>query len=33
MRPVAVVVVDVDAEQMVELAPADDQDPVEAVAS
>jgi len=33
MRPVAVVVVDVDAEHLLELSPTDDQDPVEAVAS
>ena len=33
MRPVAVVVVDVDAEHLLELSPADDQDPVEAVAA
>ena len=33
MRPMAVVVVDVDAEHLLELSPADDQDPVEAVAA
>ena len=33
MRPVSVVVVDVDAEHLLELSPTDDQDPVEAVAS
>jgi hypothetical protein len=33
MRPVAVVMVDVDTEHVVELSPTDDQDPVEAVAS
>ena len=33
MRPVAVVMVDVDAEHLLELSPADDQDPVEAVAA
>jgi hypothetical protein len=33
MRPMAVVVVDVDAEQLLKLSPADDQDPVEAVAA
>jgi hypothetical protein len=32
MRPVAVVMVDVDAEHLLELSSADDQDPVEAVA-
>ena len=32
MRPVAVVVVDIDTEYLLELSPADDQDPVEAVA-
>ena len=33
MRPVAVVVVDVDAKDALELAAVDDQDPVEALAS
>src|SRR6266542_1801048 len=33
MRPMAVVVVDVDAEHLLKLSPADDQDPVEAVAA
>src|ERR1700730_18822451 len=33
MRPMAVVVVDVDAEHVLKLSPADDQDPVEAVAA
>src|SRR5713226_9015784 len=33
MRPMTVVVVDVDAEHLLELSPADDQDPVEAVAA
>ena|SRR5438552_18262862 len=33
MGPMAVVVVDVDAENLLKLSPADDQDPVEAVAA
>jgi hypothetical protein len=33
MRPVAVVIVDVDAEHLLEVSPADDQDPVEAFAA
>src|SRR5213080_1507252 len=33
MRPMAVVMVDVDAEHLLELSPADDQDPVEALAA
>jgi hypothetical protein len=33
MRPVAVVVVDVDAEHLLKLSPADDRDPVEAFAA
>jgi hypothetical protein len=32
MRPMAVVMVDIDTEHLLELSPADDQDPVEAVA-
>jgi hypothetical protein len=32
MRPVTAVMVDIDAEHVLELSPADDQDPVEAVA-
>src|SRR5438034_9648075 len=31
MRPMAVVMVDIDAQHLLELSPADDQDPVEAV--
>ena len=31
MRPMAVVMIDVDTEHLLELSPADDQDPVEAV--
>ena len=33
MRPVAVVMIDVNAEHLLELSPADDQDPVEVVAA
>jgi hypothetical protein len=33
MRPVTVVMIDVDAEHLLELSPADDQDPVETVTS
>ena len=32
MRPVVVVMVDIDAEQLLKLSPTDDHDPVEAVA-